>query len=325
MVSIIKIIGHNLPTNVKLVRQYRARKVIYDVEMHSVADSQAIRDAYGLFFRRKSGRRLPDGLRGLSVSNVTTFSTRVRVRLLKEVCQRHQAANPSLSCFVTGYLPRPELKIRDRKGPLLSYSYTKTVEKLSHHLTLEFLKDLYKFARTNLPEDEVTERFLVLTSDLLCTTSPDLLSMSVDEGGVAEVAPVAQVPTPPHPSTSGQNSEYVVSMPPSQLNSTPSLNPSFIPPPGSSGLGLVTSPNIASQPELLTATSHTVNQAPHPSNPSGSSFSFFSPDTNQQIESHPTNPSDPADGQEAEDDFTLVPKRNRNRFTKKTTPYAVPR
>ncbi len=82
---------------------------------------------------------------------------------------------------MTGYLPRPELKIRDRKGPLLSYTYTKTVQKLSHHLSLEFLQELYKFARTNLPEEEVVERFLVLTSDLLCITSPDLLSMSIDE------------------------------------------------------------------------------------------------------------------------------------------------
>jgi hypothetical protein len=193
---IIKLIDPALPTFIKFVRQYKAKKVIYDVEMFLASDSQSIRDAYGLFWRKKAGKRLPDGLKGLSISNVTTFATRVRVRMLKELCHLHQVANPALSCFVTSYLPRPELKIRDRKGPLTSLTYTKAISKLSHHLTLDFLKELYHYARTNLPEEEVVERFLVLGSDLLCTSSEDLISMSVDEVNTSMPPPVVSAVSP---------------------------------------------------------------------------------------------------------------------------------
>jgi len=183
---LIKAISPDLPTRIKYVRQYKARKVVYDVEMFNPSDSQEIRDAFGLFWRKRSGRRLPDELKGVSVSNVTTFPTRVRVRLLKEVSRRHQAANPHLSCFVTNYLPRPELKIRDRKGPILSMDYTETVQKMSHHLTLDFLTELCAFAKTNLPETEVAERFLVLSPDfldknLVVQHNDGESSMSVDE------------------------------------------------------------------------------------------------------------------------------------------------
>jgi len=140
--------------------------------MFNPADSQEIRDAFGLFWRKKSGKQMPAELKGISLSNVTTFPTRVRVRLLKEICRRHQAANPHLSCFVTNYLPRPELKIRDKKGPMLSLTYSEAVLQMSHHLTTEFLTELSKFARTNLPEVEVRDRFLVLSPDFINPPSP---------------------------------------------------------------------------------------------------------------------------------------------------------
>jgi hypothetical protein len=247
--------------SVKFVRQYRTQKVVYDVEMMSMSDSQSIRDAYGLFFRKKSGKKMPNILKGISISNVTTFSTRVRVRLLKEVCRKHQLANPTVSCFVTAYLPRPELKIRDRKGPLTSLSYTKTVQKMSHHLSYEFLRDLTIFARTNLPEEEISERFLVLHPDLLSASPPqhEASSMSVDED-------VNQVSSP-------------------SVNSTPSPTISAVP---TSNPALATVPVSQASQIMLTS-------SPLPQN-----------------------------GAEDEGDFIVVNKRNRGRFTKKSTPYSLP-
>jgi hypothetical protein len=55
-----------LPTSIKSVRQYKARKVIYDVEMTTPYASQDIRNAYGLFWHKKSGKRLPNELKGIS-------------------------------------------------------------------------------------------------------------------------------------------------------------------------------------------------------------------------------------------------------------------
>jgi hypothetical protein len=123
--------------------------------MYSVNESRAIRDAFGKFWRRKSGsgNRLSKELRGITVTNVSTFSTRDRVCLLKEVCKKHQAANPELSCFVTNYLARHELKILPRRGPMVTLSYSEVVTQMSQHLLKDFLVDLFKFAKTNLPEN----------------------------------------------------------------------------------------------------------------------------------------------------------------------------
>jgi hypothetical protein len=153
--------------------------------MASAFEARAIRDAFSMFWRKNSGHRLPADLKGITISNVSTFATRVRVRLLKELCRRHQDANPHLSCFVTNYLPRPELKIRNKKGPMVTFSYSAAITRLSHHLTPEFLTELCKFARTNIPEDELADRFLVLNPDMLGLEAPDLgevntSSMSVD-------------------------------------------------------------------------------------------------------------------------------------------------
>jgi hypothetical protein len=149
------------------IRQYRGKKAIYDVEMPSKRASRTIRDAFGQFWRKRSGRRLPDTLKGITIANCTTFPTRVRVRLLKELARKHSLANPELSCFVTNYFPRPELKIRNKKAPMVTMSYADAIVRLSHHLTTEFLIELYQYARSALPDDEIVKRFLVLTPDLL--------------------------------------------------------------------------------------------------------------------------------------------------------------
>jgi len=193
-----------LPTSIKSVSQYKARKVIYDVVMTTPYASQEIRDAYGLFWRKKSGKRLPNDLKGISFSNSTTFSTRVRLRLLKELCRRHQAANPDLSCYVTSYMARPELRIRERRGMVTSLTYAKAIQQLSHHLTLSFLQELYKYAKTNLPEKEIAERFLILTPDLLLGSAPEAQPqpMVVDDPPPSSPhptrlePPVSQCPSP---------------------------------------------------------------------------------------------------------------------------------
>jgi hypothetical protein len=184
------LIDPKLPTDFKYIRQYKGKKPIYDVEMESVAESRAVRDGFGQFWRKKSGKRLPDALKGITIANSTTFPTRVRVRLLKEIARKHSIANPELTCFVTNYYPRPELKICSRKNPMVTLTYSKAIVKLSHHLTNEFLIELYKSARTVLPDEEIVERFLVLSPDLLKPGSgldhANSSAMSVDDQQAAQ-------------------------------------------------------------------------------------------------------------------------------------------
>jgi hypothetical protein len=158
--------------------------------MESVSESRAIRDGFGQFWRKKSVRQLPSSLKGVTIANSTTFSTRVRVRLMKEIAHRHTISNPELTCFVTNYFPRPELKIRSRRSPMVTLSYTDAVLKMPHHLSNEFLIELYKYAKSVLPDEEIVERFLVLSPDLL-TPNPgtglvDASAMSVDEQQAVE-------------------------------------------------------------------------------------------------------------------------------------------
>jgi hypothetical protein len=294
------------------VRQYKGKKVIYDIEMTSPTASQAIRDSYGSFWRRGSGRRLPDDLKGIAFSNAVTFPTRIRIRVLKELCRRHQQANPTLSCFVTSYLARPELKIRDRRGFVSSLTYSEAVQQLSQHLTHNFLKELYLFAKTNLPEREVFERFLVLTPDLL--TDNLVEPMSVDPVPEVQAQPPTPAPGLPGPSTAA---------PPSSI---PIIGPAAL------------APNIS----LLGTTAPTSDQVIHTaatnSSPPALTSTTTSPSptyatlTNVILTPPPPPPqvvvpdnTEVGESTASDGDFTIVSKRNRNRFAKKAVPYPLNR
>ncbi len=336
-----------LPTLIKFVRQYKARKVIYDVEMFTAGASQAIRDAFGLFWRKKSGKRLPPDLKGVAFSNATTFSTRVRLRLLKEMCRRHQLANPTLSCYVTSYLARPELKIRDHRGMVTSLTYTQGVQQLPQHLTLPFLRDLYQYARTNLPEKEVVERFLVLNHDLLLGSLPEQLSMSVDEIPTSqdESLPQAVIPTT---QISGQNNMSAPSYSSPNQMSLPFQQPVSVGSSSQSSQFLHSLPNsvvepqssqvaytsIASLPQTATGVQTAIYSAPPPL-PQSSTPAHY-----QQTSSSPTyailtpvqvSPPGPASGSflnsvpssglESGTSDDPLSKRNRHQFAQKSTPY----
>jgi hypothetical protein len=266
------------------VRQYRGKKVIYDIELTSPTASQTIRDTFGLFWRKRSGRRIPDELKGISFSNAVTFPTRVRIRLLKELCRRHQQANPNLSCFVTSYLARPELKIRDRRGFVTSLTYIQAVQQLSQHLTHDFLKELFVFAKTNLPEQEVVERFLVLTPDLLTDNLTE--PMAIDH---VPVVPDVQLP----------NNVPVIQVQPEAL--PVSIEPSPQPLASASSLP---APGLVASSSPTFATLSNVQLTP----PQG-----IPPQSNQQAEV--------GDGTASDGEFVVVSKRNRGRFAKKSAPY----
>jgi hypothetical protein len=167
---------------------------------------------------------------------------------------------------VTNYLSRPELKIRERRGPLNSYTYSKAIQKFPQHLSLEFLRDLYLFAKTNLPEREVMERFLVLTPDLFDVpptqpSHPDLEPMAVDEAPTTG-APVSLVSSPPVSLATAPSSQTIAqavstSAPTATINAIlpPSilvLPPTSLPPPTFAAVAATSTsssqPTLASTP-----------------------------------------------------------------------------
>jgi len=140
--------------------------VVYDLELISTDLAKAVRAKYGTFWRKRNRPTMPGILEGISISNSLTFATRVRIAILKEIATRHRESNPGLQCFVTNYLPRPTLKLRD-KGMVKSFGYIEAVKRFGHHLSLSFLTSQTKFAKTNIPVDELLSTFLVLNPDLL--------------------------------------------------------------------------------------------------------------------------------------------------------------
>jgi len=164
------------------VRQFKGHNtVVYDLELISKDLSKAIRTKYGTYWRKRNRPAMPGALKGISISNSLTFSTRVRVAILKEIARRHSESNPGLQCFVTNYLPRPTLKLKD-KGPVKTFMYVEAIKRFSHHLTPAFLTAQTKFAKTNVPVDELLPTFLVLTPDLLTSGTPlDVSIVSVPE------------------------------------------------------------------------------------------------------------------------------------------------
>jgi len=116
--------------------------------------------------------------------------------LLKELARKHTIANPELTCFVTNYYPRPELKIRSKRSPMVTLTYSEAVVRMPHHLSNEFLVELYQYARSVLPDEEIVERFLVISPDLLkpgpgaADTSAQDSSMSPEEHQAAQAHPM---------------------------------------------------------------------------------------------------------------------------------------
>lgn len=162
------------------IRQYRAKdgSGSYDVETSGADHSRRIRSAYGEFWRRRRGQQapqMPASLRGVSITISHTFQTRVRVKIMKEIAKRHQAVNAELSVFVTGFTPRPVLKVREPRGQssrVTTFSFTEAVQRFSHHLTPEFLADCSRFAHTNLSLDSLQPTFLVLSPDFIQSHNP---------------------------------------------------------------------------------------------------------------------------------------------------------
>jgi hypothetical protein len=172
------------------------------------SESRAIRDGFGQYWRKKSGKKLPEGLKGITIANSTTFPTRVRVRLLEELARIHSIANPELTCFVTNYYPRPELKIRSRRNPMVTFTYSEAIVRMPHHLSNEFLVELYEYACSVLPDEEIVEQFFVISPDLLkpgsgaADISANESSMSLDDQQAAQ-APSMEVEAEPEPEPGG--------------------------------------------------------------------------------------------------------------------------
>ena len=84
--------------------------VRYNVKLYSVEVSKAVRVKFGSFYTSGRDQR-PTFFKPYSIRNLVTQETRVRIAILQVIGRRYRESNQGSKVQVTGYDPRPVLKI----------------------------------------------------------------------------------------------------------------------------------------------------------------------------------------------------------------------
>ena len=82
----------------------------YHVQMAKLEDSKQIRDKFGSFFVGSVHKR-PESLKHVSIQNLITPASSVRIAIMKVFAARYLASNPGARTQVIGYDSRPVLKL----------------------------------------------------------------------------------------------------------------------------------------------------------------------------------------------------------------------
>ena len=148
--------------------------VTYSVEMEKKDDARAIRSKFGSFFRNGKDSR-PAGLSNVSVQNLVTRETRIRISIMKLLASRYLKSNPSGRAQVIGYLPRPLLKLTpppDSKNKrVLTYNFIEAIQKLPTNFTREETQEITNRAAKSFP-GKLRSLFVVLCDDHVTRDRP---------------------------------------------------------------------------------------------------------------------------------------------------------
>ena len=143
--------------------------VTYSVQMVRVEDAKAIRSKFGGFFRGGTDSR-PESLSGVSIQNLVTRETRIRISIMKLLADRYRKSNPGGKAQVIGYLPRPMLKLtpppESKNKRVMSYNYIEAVQKLPTNFERSEIQDITNRAAKSFP-GRLRSLFIVLSDDLV--------------------------------------------------------------------------------------------------------------------------------------------------------------
>lgn len=149
--------------------RHEGAEVTYNVQMTSVADSDAIRKKFGSFFL--GGKKAkPESLSGISIKNFVTPDTRIRISVLKLIAQKYRDSNPKAKVSVIGYAPRPLIKITpapsasDRRVKV--YNYVEAVKTLPCNFTPAEVEPIVRRINSKLL-GQVRSIFVILSDDQL--------------------------------------------------------------------------------------------------------------------------------------------------------------
>lgn len=179
----------------------------YHVLMASLKDSCEIRDKFGSFFVGLGDKR-PDALKHISIGNLVTPATSVRIAIMKVLGQRYLASNPGSRVQVIKYEPRPVLKltppasVSDRR--VQSYNYIEAIKSLPTNFSKEELSDI----RKQIPEKlfgQLRAIFDVISDDVIKKRSFKVATVQ-SESKSGETSSSSK-PSEPNPKSGEPNSK----------------------------------------------------------------------------------------------------------------------
>jgi len=166
----------NVPVNIVVVRNVSSRTgstSSYSVQLDSVPDSRLIRAKFGSFFARGVDNR-PPGLRDISISNVVTRETRIRISLLKLFAKKYKDSNSGSKTLVVGYEPRPLLKLTpppDTDQRVRTLTFIDAVRTLPKSFSPDDLAPIVRAAKTSFP-GRLKSLFVVISDDMSGGSKP---------------------------------------------------------------------------------------------------------------------------------------------------------
>jgi hypothetical protein len=142
--------------------------VTYTCQLESVDRSREVRRLFGRFFTGGKDSR-PRELSEVSISNVVTKETRVRIAIMKVLGKKYLTSNPGAKVQVIGYQPRPILRLTPPQGASdrrpKSFNFIQSVQKLSKTLVDSELSEIAKRASAQFP-GRLKELFVILNDDM---------------------------------------------------------------------------------------------------------------------------------------------------------------
>jgi hypothetical protein len=150
--------------------------VTYSVRLDNVEASRSIRSRFSGFFKGGSDTRPPE-YHNISISNVITKETRIRISLLKLYAKRYLDSNAGARAQVIGFEPRPLLKLTpppDSSGKVSkvqTYTFMEAVKKLPSTFSDEEIGKVLRQASSQFP-GRVRSLFVVLSDDRVRGSRP---------------------------------------------------------------------------------------------------------------------------------------------------------
>jgi len=170
--SILKVVQplSSSPFRIVVVHNITGRStdaaVTYSVRLDSIEASREIRSKFSSFFKGGVDSR-PDALASISIRNVVTKETRIRISILKMLGQNYQNSNPGAKFQVIGYEPRPTLKLTPPPGSnsrIKVFTFVEAVRKLPSVFPEAELSKVTRQASSQFP-GRLRSLFVVLSDD----------------------------------------------------------------------------------------------------------------------------------------------------------------